>query len=244
MRFGRPPFLVWFAIGDLSFRGRAVDDYVYGPYDVGPESGYFVGASAAVVALAALAVLVILTRQEMVDRRAWAVVTTLATAGALGAAGWRTATAGVGGANIGAGFAVLFVPPLIAGLLVVAVWLVGGAGRWRPRWTWLLTLAAVLVAPALNAGLGALSAYDADGGLITARQYADVRIGETQSSTRKRLGREGADTYWFFPPVTSGLRCDYYLDVSRATSPDAPVYQFCFRAGALVSKNLSADPLG
>lgn len=142
------PILAWFAIGDLSF-SKTAGYHLVGPYQVGPESGYVVGGVAAAVAAAAMGVLVLRTRQGIVDRRSWAVVATLAGAGTLGALGWRSVTAGVVGANIGGGFAALVFPLLIAGLLVGAVWLAGGGGRQRLWRTWLLTLAAVLVAPAL-----------------------------------------------------------------------------------------------
>jgi len=114
-------------------------------------------------------------------------------------------------------------PLLIAALLVVVVWLAGGAGRQSLRRTCLLTLAAVLVAPALYAVEDALLRYDASAGLITARQYADVRIGETRSAVHETLGREGDDTYWFFPPVASGLLCDCYDERDAGISPDPRV---------------------
>jgi hypothetical protein len=150
------PFLVWFAIGEQSFRGSALDDYLAGPYDVGPESGNIVFVVAAIIAAVSISVLVIRTRQGVAGGRSWAVVTVLVGAGSLGAAGWRAITAGVGGANIGGGAAALVFPPLIAGLLVVGVWLAGGGGRHSRRWTWILTLAAVLVAPGLYAFLYAI----------------------------------------------------------------------------------------
>ena len=149
------PFLAWFAIGDLSF-GGPVDPREFGPYHVGPESGYVLGGVAALLTAAGIGVLVIRTRQGVADWRSWAVVAALVGAGALGAYGWRVLTAGYTGAPLGAGLVLLFDPPLIAGLLVVAVWLAGSGGRQPLRRTWVLTLAAFLVAPALYAFLGAL----------------------------------------------------------------------------------------
>lgn len=145
------PFLAWFAIGDVS-TGPARE---LGPYHVGPESGFLVGGVAAMIAAAAVSVLAIRMRQGVVDWRSWGVVAALAAAGAMGAYGWRVFTGGYTGAPLGVGFVWLLDPPLIAGLLVVAVWLAGSGGRQRRRRTWALTLAAVLVAPALYALLGA-----------------------------------------------------------------------------------------
>jgi hypothetical protein len=228
------PFLVWFAIGEPP----TYASYTFGPYHVGPESGYVVGGAAALIAALSLGVLVIRAQQGVVERRSWAIVATLALAGALGAAGWRVGTSSYSGADIGGPVVLFFDPLLIAGLLVVAVWLAGGQGRWRLRRTLLLTVAAVLVAPAMYATMYALSQYDADKGLISDRQYADVRIGETRSAVHEKLGREGSDDFSVldFPPEAPGLLCDYYVQrdpgVRRA-------YQFCFRAGVLVSKDSS-----
>lgn len=234
------PFLVWFAIGDRSFRGTGGVglSHGYGPYQVGPESGYIVGGTAVVVAAASLAALVIRSRHGAADKRTWAVVAALAMAGAVAAAGWRVMTAGGVGANIGAGFVLLLAPMLIAGLLVWAIWLAGSGGLRR---TWLLTLVAVLLVPAIYAGLFALTTYDAAAGYITARQYADVRIGQTRSAVHERLGREGTADFAIldFPPVAPGLLCDYYVEVGGKPAPLSHAYQFCYRESMLVSKDLS-----
>jgi hypothetical protein len=146
------PFLAWLVIGEVS-TGPA---HELGPYHVGPESGFVVGGVAAMIAAAAISVLVIRMRQGVVDWRSWGVVAALAAAGAVGAYGWRVFTGGYSGAPLGVGFVWLLGPPLIAGLLVVAVWLARSTGRQRLRRTWVLTLAAVLVAPTLYVFLGAL----------------------------------------------------------------------------------------
>jgi hypothetical protein len=236
------PFLVWLAIGDLSFRGSGGVglSHGYGPYQVGPESGFVVGGAAAVVAAVAVAVLVMLTRQGVADRRSCAVVAALAGAGSVGAAGWRVLTAEGGGANIGGGMVLLIGPVLIAGLLVLAVRLAGGGGRQSLRRTRLLTVAAALVVPALYAGVFALTLYDASAGFITARQYADVRIGQTRSAVHDRLGREGGDlTNIFFQPTAPGLLCDFYTEINGNHA-----FEFCFRAGVLVSKDLGTSLYG
>jgi hypothetical protein len=105
----------------------------------------------------------------------------------------------------------LFDPVLIAGLLVGTVWIAAPGGHRQRRRTWLLTGAAVLVAPALYSAMFALSAYDDAAGLITARQYVDVRVGQTRSAVHDRLGREGDDlAYAVFQPGAPGSLCDYY----------------------------------
>jgi hypothetical protein len=233
------PFLVWFAIGDVSFRGSGGVGlfYEWGPYQVGPESGYVLVGVAGVILAAGVALLVLRTREGEVDRRLWWVAVVLAAAGSLGAAAWRVMTAGVVGANIGGGMVLLVGPVLIAGLLVLAVRLAGGGGQ-RLRRTRLLTLVAVLVAPALYSGLFALRWYDASAGVITARQYADVRIGQARSAVHDTLGREGADlTYIFFEPPAPGLRCDFYNEANESHA-----YEFCFRAGLLVRKDFRTRP--
>jgi hypothetical protein len=225
-------------MGDVS----TGDSHLFGPYDV-PSPGWVVVGMAAVVALVAIGVLVVRTRQGVANWWWWSVVVTLAGAGSVGAYGWRAATAGAGGANIGGGLAVLVGPLLISGLLVAAGWLAFVAqhvsapvprARERPhalRHAWLLTLAAVLVAPALYAVLFALSAYVP--GFITARQYAAVRIGQPQSAVHEKLGREPfGSSNESFPPTAPGLGCEYYLETSNEHS-----YRFCFRAGVLISKD-------
>jgi hypothetical protein len=260
------PFLVWFAIGDVSFGGpgRVGLFHEFGPYQVGPESGYLVGGLAALVALAALGVLVVDTSRGVVSWWWWAAVVTAAGAGAVGAFGWRVATAGVVGANIGGGFALVVGPVVIAGMLVVAVWFAfvagnedassgRGAGRRHAlRWAWVLTVTALLVAPGLYAVEGALFRYermlnkpsDVGPGLISPRQYADVRSGQTQAAVQKRLGPQfsGWDDQYFprhYPHPAPGLLCDDYLNGDYTIA-----YRFCFRRGVLISKASEENELG
>jgi len=241
------PFLVWFAMGDVD----TGDSYEFGPYHVGPSSGYYVPAVAALVALVGFGVLVARTRRGVVSWWWWAVVAALVGAGSVAGFGWRVATAGSGGANIGGGFAVLVGPPLIAGLLVLAVRLALVADRasfppqerQAPRfalgWARLLTVAALLVAPALFAMENALAQYqrtlpprDDSVGLITDRQYALVRFGQTRTEVHLKLGRELPDfTKGAFPAAPPGLLCDDYIESNYAHE-----YRLCYRNGALVSK--------
>lgn len=64
---------------------------------------------------------------HLFDARWWSVLVPLMAAGFITGAGWRVMTAGVIGANIGAGLVVLFGSPLVAALLV---W------RWPVRFVW------------------------------------------------------------------------------------------------------------
>jgi len=88
----------------------------------------------------------------------WPIAVVLAIAGALAAAGWRVGTSSYSGADLGGPVVLLVDPLLIAALLVGVVWIIGAGGR-TPRWrTWLLSLAAVLVAPAMYGVMQVLSA--------------------------------------------------------------------------------------
>jgi len=148
------PFLVWFAIGEPPVWQK----YRFGPYNVGRRSGNVVGWVAAIVAISSVTFLVIRTSWGTADLLSWPISVVLAIAGALGAAGWRLGTASYSGADIGGPFVLLVDPLLIAALLVGAVWIAAAGGR-APRWrTWLLTLAAVLVAPAMYGVMHVLSA--------------------------------------------------------------------------------------
>jgi hypothetical protein len=68
-----------------------------------------------------LLVLLWFTVRHLFDARWWSVLVPLMAAGFIAGAGWRVMTAGVIGANIGAGLVVLFGSPLVAALLVWAV---------------------------------------------------------------------------------------------------------------------------
>jgi uncharacterized membrane protein len=71
------------------------------------------------------------TLRRVLDIQWWAMLVPLAAAGFIAGAGWRVMTAGVIGANIGAGFVVFFGGPIVLVLLVwalaLAVYLLSGA---------------------------------------------------------------------------------------------------------------------
>jgi hypothetical protein len=229
------PILMWLAIGDLSSGGALQLWHQYGPYDVGTESGYVLGGLAVVVALASMGVLVIRSRQGAVDWRSWTVVGLLAAAGSVAAVGWRVFTAGVHELTPAIFVTETVAPFLVTGLLVAASWLAGSGGRQPLRRTWSLTMAALLLFPVMAGAQSLVSARNHDDGLITDLQYAGVRIGETRLALHQRLGNEARPDFNVFPPVAAGLQCDFYYD-GDATGSAPGAYQFCYRAGALVSK--------
>jgi hypothetical protein len=78
------------------------------------------GAGSLVVGTVAVVVLGWATVRRVLDIRWWAVLVPLIAAGFIAGAGWRVMTAGVAGANIGAGFVVLLGGPVVLVLLACA----------------------------------------------------------------------------------------------------------------------------
>lgn len=96
------------------------------------------GAAGLVLAALCSVLLVRATRRGTFDHQWWQVLAPLVAAGLMAGAGWRVATAGVIGANIGAGLVVMFVIPLVA-LLVLwalgrALWLAWPGSGLRDRY--------------------------------------------------------------------------------------------------------------
>lgn len=117
-------------------------DYAFRPWDMPHGLDTVLGAVSLLLAGAAAALLVRDTRRGRLDRRWWGVLAPLVVAGLLVGVGWRVMTAGVIGANIGAGLALFFGSPVVAGLLLWAlvrgVRLMsrrrgggGGSGQWN-----------------------------------------------------------------------------------------------------------------
>lgn len=160
--------------------------------------------------------------------------------GATAAYGWRISTAGVVGANIGAGFVLLLGPLLAAGLVVGAVLVECAARQVRPWRTTLLAGLALLAAPALWAGAAALTAYDQARGVITARQFASVHVGDPRDRVRARLGPRGELVDWFFAAPPAGSTCDYWS--GRYSSRPSLQYRICYAAGRVVVTQASSRP--
>jgi len=114
------PVATWWLVGDLSTvpisEGR---DYAFQPWSVDASVARAAGAGSLVVGAAAVMVLGWAMVRRVLDIRWWAVLVPLVAAGFIAGAGWRVLTAGVAGANIGAGFVVLLGGPMV---LVLVVW--------------------------------------------------------------------------------------------------------------------------
>ncbi len=115
------PVATWWAIGDQSTVPASMDpDFLIRPLAIGAHIEFLVGVGALLVAVVASATLLWASRTRWLDQRWWFVLLPLLAAGLLVGAGWRVMTAGVIGANIGAGLVVLFGGPLLTGLLLWA----------------------------------------------------------------------------------------------------------------------------
>lgn len=234
------PVLTWWAVGPL---GTEWPDHEFGPYHVPvlPER-IALGVALALAAAAVLAISVpTLRRGARRTLSPWTALC-LVLPGVIVAIGWRLETAGGVGANLGAGFADLTVPPVVAALLVGAV--ASEANRpgkeFRRAKVLVLTVLALLAAPLLLAVEQGVVSYDQSIGIISAGEYASVHPGDSHSAVRGRLGRPGDLVDWFFTAPAAGSTCDYYTD--NKTQP--LVYQICYRAGTVVSVKASENPGG
>lgn len=116
------PVVTWWLVGDLSTASVAVDpDYAVRPLPVSPVTERSVGIASLAIAVGAVAVLTWATRRRALDRRWWTVLVLLVAAGGVVGLGWRILTAGVIGANIGAGLFIVVGGPLVAALVLFAL---------------------------------------------------------------------------------------------------------------------------
>jgi hypothetical protein len=116
------PVATWWLVGDLSTVPASEDpDFSFRPFDVSRAVERAAGWASALLAAVMLLLLAWFTVRRLLDARWWTVLVPLMAAGFITGAGWRVMTAGVIGANIGAGFVVLLGGPLVAALLVWAV---------------------------------------------------------------------------------------------------------------------------
>ncbi|MFE6285811.1 hypothetical protein [Streptomyces sp. NPDC057877] len=128
------PVAAWGLMGRQDAEGVAPAelDYAYRPLDIADGPAALVGAAALLLGGLAAALLVRASRAGRLDARWWQVLAPLMVAGLVIGVGYRVLTAGVIGANIGAGLTMLFGVPVVAALvawaLVRGVWLAAHRG--------------------------------------------------------------------------------------------------------------------
>ncbi|MFF0724429.1 hypothetical protein [Streptomyces sp. NPDC004134] len=114
------PVWVWWAVGQLDADFDDLDYYMRPP-ELPPGLEPALGISGMTVAVVCAVVLVAATALEWFDWRWWQVIGPLVLAGIGTGYGWRILTAGGIGANIGAGFVMLFGVPALFATLVWAL---------------------------------------------------------------------------------------------------------------------------
>jgi hypothetical protein len=120
------PVLTWWLVGDLSEPERAGGlDYLFEPLPLSSTQENLIVGTAAVASVASAAVLILRLHRHQVRYVDVRVLVPLVLIGFYCGISWRTVTAGVHGANIGGGLALLALPLV---LLVGALWTVW----WRP----------------------------------------------------------------------------------------------------------------
>lgn len=116
----------WWVVGDLSLDEPDLD-YAFRPLPLSPRAEQVAGIAAVALVILGSARLARRGSGLRRDPRWLTVLLPLVAVALLVGWGWRVLTAGVFGANIGAGFLLLFGVPLLvaalAGTLVRAVWL-------------------------------------------------------------------------------------------------------------------------
>lgn len=123
------PVAAWGLMGQQNAGGLPPSelDHAFQPWDVPDTAAAVIGAISLLLAGVGAALLVRASRGGNLDRRWWEVLAPLMVAGVMVGVGWRVLTAGVVGANIGAGLAIIMGGPVVAGLLLWAlvrgVWL-------------------------------------------------------------------------------------------------------------------------
>jgi hypothetical protein len=117
------PVAVWWLVGDLSAAvpaGTALDHLIRPPA-VDPGAERVIGIASVVLAGLTLALLAWASRRHRFDRRWWAALLPALAGVAIAGLGWRVATAGTIGPNIGAGLMIFIGGPVVGVLLLWAV---------------------------------------------------------------------------------------------------------------------------
>ncbi|MFJ6086276.1 hypothetical protein ACIQI8_33300 [Streptomyces sp. NPDC092369] len=116
------PVATWGLMGRQDADGFTASelDYAHRPPSVTDGTAALIGALALALVVAAGALLARADNGGALDRRWWGVLAPLVVAGLIVGAGIRVMTAGVVGANIGAGLTILFGGPAVAALVLWA----------------------------------------------------------------------------------------------------------------------------
>src|SRR5215469_7605956 len=112
------PVVTWWLTGDQSTTRPNNADYVLRPpFRFSNKATRALGAGALAVTVAAATLLIGASASHSFDLRWWSVIGPLMLLGILLAVGWRVFTAGVVGANIGAGLFAFLAGPVILALV-------------------------------------------------------------------------------------------------------------------------------
>ncbi len=112
---------IWYLVGDQSTTSPENADYVIRPFRLSRQVERTAGIGGSLLAIAAAAVLTWASVRHDFDLRWWFVIGPALGAGALFGFAWRVFTAGVIGANIGAGCLLMFGGPVLVLLLAWAI---------------------------------------------------------------------------------------------------------------------------
>jgi hypothetical protein len=125
------PVAAWGLLGQHDYQGLPPSqlDHTVEPLDVPAGLDTAIGVVALLLVGGCAALLARASRRGTFEGRRWQVLAPLIIAGLLIGCGWRVLTAGVVGANIGAGLVIMVGGPVVAGLLLWAV----GRGFWLAR---------------------------------------------------------------------------------------------------------------
>jgi hypothetical protein len=116
------PVAVWWYAGDQTEVPDELNpDYAVRPMEISPAVENTVGIAAGVTVLVGLLFAAWMTARHRDQRAWWSVILPVLTAGYLVGSGWRVVTAGVIGANIGAGMVFMWGGPAVVCLLIWAI---------------------------------------------------------------------------------------------------------------------------
>ncbi|MGI8684449.1 MAG: hypothetical protein ACR2MO_05060 [Acidimicrobiales bacterium] len=115
------PVAAWWIVGDRSETSPGAVDHSFRPLPLTPAQEAAAGWGAIAVWVTALGVVGVALRRQDLGARLVRAAVPLVAAGAFCGAAWRVMTAGVIGANIGAGMVFLVAPVFVPGMVAVSV---------------------------------------------------------------------------------------------------------------------------